>query len=76
MDASGRPAALARRLGADRRKHDRLVAVFASVRASAVDADARTLVEAVPEGWWYTARVPGGRRVVAFLTRTKSCVVA
>jgi hypothetical protein len=27
-----------------------------------------TAVEAVEDGWWYTAPVPGGRRVLAFLT--------
>ena len=27
-----------------------------------------TLVEAAPDGWWYTALVPGGRRVFIYLT--------
>jgi flavin-dependent dehydrogenase len=27
-----------------------------------------TVVEAEPEGWWYTADIPGGRRVLAFYT--------
>ena len=67
VDATGRRPAVARRLGARRHRLDRLVAVYAVVRAAADDADARTLVEAVPEGWWYTALVPEGRRVVAFL---------
>ena len=26
------------------------------------------MIEAVREGWWYTAALPGGRRVVAFMS--------
>lgn len=70
LDATGRRAAIARRHGAERIHHDALVAFFARFRApdEAADRDARTMVESAPEGWWYTARVPGGRRVVALLT--------
>ena len=32
------------------------------------DKDLRTVIEATPDGWWYTAVVPSGERVVAFLT--------
>jgi flavin-dependent dehydrogenase len=32
------------------------------------DADSATLTESVPDGWWYTARLTLGRRVVAFHT--------
>src|SRR6185369_6589717 len=32
------------------------------------DADTRTMVESAPDGWWYTALLPCGRRVVAWLT--------
>ncbi len=68
IDATGRRAVAARSLGARRDRRDRLVALVAVVAAQEGDLDARTLVEAVAEGWWYTALVPGGRRVVAFLT--------
>jgi flavin-dependent dehydrogenase len=33
-----------------------------------VDSDSLTLVESVEHGWWYTVRVPNGRRVVVYLT--------
>ncbi|MGZ9935777.1 FAD-dependent monooxygenase [Streptomyces sp. NC-S4] len=76
VDATGRRALIGRRL-APRRRQDRLVAVFTLLGGSgadrtrgpgpAEDLELRTLVEAVPEGWWYTARVPAGR-VVAHLT--------
>ena len=63
VDATGRAATAARSLGARRERRDRLVALFASAPAGAADVDARTLVEAVADGWWYTALVPGRRRV-------------
>ena len=68
IDATGRRASVSRRLGARRQRHDRLVAVFGSALAHATDAYAHTLVEAVPNGWWYTALIPGGRRVAVLLT--------
>lgn len=70
IDASGRSAAFARRrLGAGRHVHDRLLAVTASLRPLATASeDTTTLVEAVPEGWWYSAVVPDGRLVTTFLT--------
>ncbi|MFB6576191.1 tryptophan 7-halogenase [Streptomyces sp. NPDC056402] len=71
VDATGRRALIGRRL-ALRRRQDRLVATFMLLGASGADdhpgdLELRTLVEAVPDGWWYTARVPAGR-VVAHLT--------
>jgi flavin-dependent dehydrogenase len=68
VDATGRSAAVARRHGGARVRHDRMVAVHARFRPlPGADQDGRTLVEAVPEGWWYTARLPNGERVAAFL---------
>lgn len=68
VDASGRSAAVARRAGAVRIKDDEGVAFVATCAASSHDRDARTLVEATPHGWWYTALAPGARRVVGFVT--------
>jgi flavin-dependent dehydrogenase len=50
---------------------DRLVAFYARFLPSGSaphDEDSRTVVEAAPDGWWYTTLVPSGERVVAFLT--------
>ncbi|WP_017240896.1 NAD(P)-binding protein [Streptomyces sp. SS] len=67
VDATGRRAVIARQ-GAVRLRQDRLVAAYAVLPGPApVDQDLRTLVEAAPDGWWYTARVPAGR-LVAHLT--------
>lgn len=69
IDAGGRPAVLARRLGARRLDDDRLLAFHLRLRANGdPDRDASTLVEAVEDGWWYSALLPDGRRVVAYLT--------
>lgn len=71
VDATGRRAAVARRLGARLFATDSLVCVYGvAVPAGAppLDTDTRTLVESDPDGWWYTALVPGGRRTVARLT--------
>jgi flavin-dependent dehydrogenase len=71
IDATGRRSFVARKLGADRIHDDRLLAFFIRFclsGSSQRDVDARTFVEAAPDGWWYTALVPSGERVVAFLT--------
>ncbi|MET0556232.1 MAG: FAD-dependent oxidoreductase [Vicinamibacteria bacterium] len=69
VDAGGRAAPLARRAGARRVVLDRLVAIAAFLPADAGAAfDRFTLVEAVESGWWYSAPLPDGRRVVSFFT--------
>jgi flavin-dependent dehydrogenase len=67
-DATGRSARLARRLGARRLRYDRLVGAAALLRSPTPAADTYTLVEAVPEGWWYSALLADGRLAVAFMT--------
>jgi len=68
IDCSGRRALFARRLGARRNRLDRLVACAALFTTAATDADATTLIEAMEEGWWYTAPLPNASRIVMFLT--------
>ena len=69
IDAGGRAAPLARRLGATRCASDRLVCGWVYGRARSTGRGAGlTAVEAVEDGWWYTAPLPEGRRVLAFLT--------
>jgi len=70
VDASGRAAVCAHARGATRTRDDRLVAFhgrFVPARGCS-DSDGRTLIESSPDGWWYTALLPSGARVVAFLT--------
>jgi flavin-dependent dehydrogenase len=69
IDAGGRAAPLARRLGAERLATDRLVCGWVHGRALPTGrAIGLTTVEAVTEGWWYTAPLRRERRVLGFLT--------
>jgi hypothetical protein len=62
---------VARRQGARRRADDRLIAFCTSFRPAASeppDRDSRTLIESSVDGWWYTALIPSGRRIVAYFS--------
>jgi 2-polyprenyl-6-methoxyphenol hydroxylase-like FAD-dependent oxidoreductase len=69
IDASGRASALARRSSATRIFYDRLVGVvvFLSTPERNPLGDC-TFVEAVEDGWWYSAPLPNSRLVVAYMT--------
>ena len=68
VDATGPGARFARAAGARRRVDDRLVAAVRFGPAARATTTLQTLVEAVPDGWWYGARTPGHRAVVMFFT--------
>ncbi len=69
IDASGRPATLARTLGAIRIEHDALIAFHMCLASDAdSDHDGRTWVEAVENGWWYSVLLPSQERLIAFLS--------
>src|SRR5207249_1222887 len=69
VDATGRASVFARKRGATRISYDRLVGivVFLSAPVENFLGDC-TLVEAVEDGWSYSACVPGSRLVVAYMT--------
>jgi len=50
--------------------YDRLIGVvgFFDRAAPAHTHDPRTCIEATPAGWWYSAPLPGGRLVAAYMT--------
>jgi len=68
IDATGRGARLARSLGARLGRYDRLVAAAAYLSCDTGRAEGAVLVETVPQGWWYSAPLPGGRLAVALMT--------
>jgi flavin-dependent dehydrogenase len=68
VDATGRRALVARRLGARSLRDESLVALCAWLQSTDNDRDLRAVVEAMPAGWWYTAKIPGNERVVMFMT--------
>jgi flavin-dependent dehydrogenase len=53
IDATGRAAAVARRLGVVRRSGPPLVAVYARTIALHSDSPTRIMLEAEADGWWY-----------------------
>lgn len=66
VDATGRHAAFARRVGARLEAFDRLTG-FARFFTLDDDSEPGTLIEAFSEGWWYTA-LAGEHRVVTCMT--------
>lgn len=70
IDATGRSSRVARGLGARRVRYDRLIGaalLFASAEGGGIRENV-TLVEAAPKGWWYSARLPGGKLMAAYMT--------
>jgi flavin-dependent dehydrogenase len=69
VDATGRGAAISGKVGGRWRRVDRLVAAVGLLTPSGTAAvDSATLVESIPDGWWYSAALPDGRLVAAFMT--------
>lgn len=68
IDAAGRSAPIARRLGAHSRVLDRLACGWLYGRDTGTGSRGLTYVEATEDGWWYTAPIPNARRILAFHT--------
>jgi flavin-dependent dehydrogenase len=66
IDATGRAAFVSRRLQGGRLRLDDQLAAVAWVPAAPHDHDASTRIRSVPGGWWYTALLPTGQRVICF----------
>jgi flavin-dependent dehydrogenase len=67
LDATGRAAALSRMLGARPAGRDGLIGCYVHFEGGR-EADQGTMIEAFSDGWWYSAALPGGRRVIACMT--------
>ena len=70
VDATGRNATLARRLGAHQIRYDRLIGAAVTMKADddTGSRDSFTILEAVESGWWYAARLPERQLIVVYLT--------
>jgi flavin-dependent dehydrogenase len=68
LDATGRRALIATSRGEPSLERDKLVAHCRVEEVEAADLDARTWIESVEDGWWYSALLPGRRRMLAFFT--------
>jgi 2-polyprenyl-6-methoxyphenol hydroxylase-like FAD-dependent oxidoreductase len=69
IDATGRASWFARRQAAGRQQEDRQIAMVMFLRPrTAALTDTTSLVESEESGWWYSAVLPDGRLIVAFMT--------
>lgn len=68
IDASGRSAALATKLGASFSADFPIMAAVTWMKPAKRDSDSRTFIEATEMGWWYTSRLPDHSRIVSFHT--------
>jgi flavin-dependent dehydrogenase len=70
IDATGRQSWFARRQRAGRINYDRLVGLVTLLvpKCNQTDENSLTVVEAVREGWWYSALIPDGKLVVAYMS--------
>ena len=66
VDATGRKALFASRQGSQARAADRMIGAVTFCETS--DSAQWTLIEAVDDGWWYSAPLPGARMVFAYMT--------
>jgi flavin-dependent dehydrogenase len=66
VEATGRKASLARKLDCRGRVVDLLIGAVALL--SRREATQGILVEAVENGWWYSAPVPGDRMIFSYMT--------
>jgi flavin-dependent dehydrogenase len=69
VDATGRPAAFARRHGADLHRLDRLIALAMLAEPDEGQGfDSYSQIEAVECGWWYAATLSGGKTLISLMT--------
>jgi flavin-dependent dehydrogenase len=73
IDATGRAASVAAQIGAGRVVFDRLVSVASMFAGIDVAREGYVMVETTPEGWWYSAPIPGGGLMVMAMTDSDIC---
>lgn len=67
VDAGGRSSRLLRAEGERRSAEDKLICAWTHLPLEREPAEI-TYTESAPDGWWYSAPLPGGRRLLAFHT--------
>ncbi|MGD8588764.1 MAG: tryptophan 7-halogenase [Chromatiales bacterium] len=68
IDASGIAAAFARRLNIARNLLDEVIALCAVVPIKPQTLPAHTLIQTCEHGWWYAARLPSDKAIIALTT--------
>lgn len=68
LDCGGKASGLLGRFGAKRRRRDRLICSWIYGTTAGGREGGVVYTESAAHGWWYTAPLPGGRRVLAWHT--------
>ena len=68
LDCGGRTSALLKPFGAERRSRDRLICGWVYGGMALERSPGLIYTESAPDGWWYTAPMADGRRVLAWHT--------
>ena len=75
VDATGRNSVLARKLGITRIRDRGLAALYSFGSSQRAETFDRTLIEAVPEGWWYGAVLPEDKGLLVLHVRPQDARV-
>jgi flavin-dependent dehydrogenase len=73
IDATGRGCHLARSLAAQPLLFDHLVGIAMRFDHDHISDEGYVMVEAVPEGWWYSAPLPSGDLMLMLMTDSDLC---
>jgi flavin-dependent dehydrogenase len=71
VDATGRNAFLARRIGVRQTRLDRLMALFSEVTVQESDGaatDKRLMIEPMADGWWYSLMLRENKLIAVYMT--------
>ena len=66
VDATGRAAFVSRQLGSTPNVYSQQMAAIGWMQSPVEDVDTNTRIKSVKNGWWYTAKLPQGLRVISF----------
>jgi len=66
IDATGRKSALCEKLQIEKIRLSQQMACLCWLKQQPGDQDNTTCIKSVEQGWWYSARLPGGQRVLSF----------
>ncbi|KAF8630506.1 hypothetical protein AX15_002877 [Amanita polypyramis BW_CC] len=68
IDATGRKASVAHKIGAKTIKSDSLLAFYALFESCEEDEEHHVLIEAAESGWWYTTQLAENKRIIVYHT--------
>ena len=74
IDATGKRATFARKLGTKWKIHDNLIGVVGFYQSRIHQDNHHSMfIESVSDGWWYSSPLPNDRSIVVFMTDSDIC---